>query len=178
MRQVRVARDGYILVSIIFYIVGIIYMILSPLPPLAICINSGMILIIYGVVKVMGYFSNDLYCLAFQYDLACGLFLIAMGVIVLGCNLRIWPHLSPCLGLLILLDSLLKLQISKDARKFGLKTWNLILALAVIAGILGVLIIVKPFSGIRTSNIIGGCGLCAEGALNHLLVKETVKIRH
>lgn len=47
-----------------------------------------------------------------------------------------------------------------------------------IAGILGVLIIVKPFSGIRTSNIIGGCELCAEGALNHLLVKETVKIRH
>lgn len=172
------ARDGYILVSIVFYIVGIIYMVWSPLPPLAVCISSGIILIIYGIVKVIGYFSNDLYCLAFQYDLACGLFLIAIGLIVLGCNLRIWEHLAPCFGLLILLDALLKLQTSKDARKFGLGTWNLILGSAVIAGILGVLIIVKPFSGIRISNIIGGCGLCAEGALNHLLVKETVKIRH
>lgn len=172
------ARDGYILVSIVFYIAGILYMILSPLPPLAVCISSGAILIIYGIVKIIGYFSDDLYCLAFQNDLACGLFLIVMGMIVIGRNLRIWQHLSPCLGLLILLDALLKLQTSKDARRFGLKTWNLILALAVIAGILGVLIIVKPFSGVRTSNMIGGCGLCAEGAMNHLLVKETVRIRH
>ena len=109
------ARDGYILISIIFYIVGVGFMVLSPLPPLAVCISSGLILIIYGVVKVTGYFSNDLYCLAFQYDLACGLFLIAIGMIALGCNLRIWQHLSPCLGLLILMDALLKLQTSKDA---------------------------------------------------------------
>lgn len=178
MRQVRMARDGYILVSIIFYIAGIIYMALSPLPPLAVCIGSGMILIVYGIVKIIGYFSDDLYCLAFQYDLACGLFLIATGMIVLGCNLRIWQHLSPCLGLLILLDALLKLQISKDAKKFGLGTWKQILISAAAAGIFGVLIIVKPFSEMVISNMIGGCGLLAEGLMNHLTVRQTVKIRH
>lgn len=176
MRQVRVARNGYILISIIFYIAGIIYMVLSPLSPLAVCMSSGMILIIYGIVKIIGYFSDDLYCLAFQYDFACGLFLIVMGMIAIGCNLRIWQHLSPCLGLLILLDALLKLQISKDACKFGLKTWNLILAAAIIAGTFGILIIVKPFPGVQVSHMIGGCGLLAEGFMNHLMVKETVKI--
>lgn len=119
---------------------------------------------------------HDLYCLAFQYDFACGLFLIVMGMIAIGCNLRIWQHLSPCLGLLILLDALLKLQISKEACKFGLKTWNLILAAAIAAGILGILIIVKPFPQMRISHMIGGCGLLTEGFMNHLMVQETVKI--
>lgn len=178
MQQVRVARDGYILVSIVFYIAGIMYMIRSSLQPLSVCISSGIILIVYGIVKIIGYFSDDLYCLAFQYDFACGLFFITIGVIVLGCNLRIWAHLSPSLGLLILLDALLKLQISKDAQKFGLRTWNIILILAVIAGVLGILIIVKPFQGLRASCLIGGCGLFAEGIMNHMMVIQTVKIRH
>lgn len=176
LKKLRIARDGYILISIIFYIAGIIYIAVSPVSPLVICICSGIILIAYGIVKIIGYCSDDLYNLAFQYDLACGILLIVVGIIVLGCNLRIRQYLSPALGLLILVDAVLKVQTSKDARKFGLETWNWILTFSIIAGVFGVLIIVKPFSGIRPSHVIDGCGLLAEGVMNHLTVRETVKI--
>lgn len=176
MKKLRMARDGYILISVIFYISGIIYMFMSSLSPLAVCICSGIILILYGIVKILGYCSNDLYNLAFQHDLACGMFLVVVGVITLGCNLRIQSYLIPALGLLILLDAVLKLQTSKDAKVFGLKTWNRILVFSVIAGIFGVLIIIKPFQDIQTTHIINGCGLLAEGIMNHLTVNETVKI--
>lgn len=176
MKKLRIARDGYILISIIFYIAGIIYIAVSPVSPLVICICSGIILIAYGIVKIIGYCSDDLYNLAFQYDLACGILLIVVGIIVLGCNLRIRQYLSPALGLLILVDAVLKVQTSKDARKFGLETWNWILTFSIIAGVFGVLIIVKSFSGIRPSHVIDGCGLLAEGVMNHLTVRETVKI--
>ena len=64
--------------------------------------------------KIIGYCSEDLYNLAFQHDLACGVFLIVVGVITLGCNLRIQSYLTPALGLLILLDAVLKLQTVKN----------------------------------------------------------------
>lgn len=176
MKRLRMARDGYILISFIFYISGIIYMILPSVSPMVVCICSGIILIAYGIVKIIGYCSEDLYNLAFQHDLACGVFLIVVGVITLGCNLRIQSYLTPALGLLILLDAVLKLQTSKDAKVFGVKTWNEILTFSIIAGIFGILIIVKPFRGIRVTHIINGCGLLAEGIMNHLTVKETVKI--
>ena len=99
-----------------------------------------------------------------------------VGMIVLGCNLRIRNYLSPSLGLLILLDALLKIQTSKDAWKFGLETWKRILILSIMAGIFGVLIIVKPFPGIQLTQIVSGCGLLTEGVMNHLTVMETVKI--
>ena len=176
MKKLRMARDGYILISFIFYVSGIIYMLMSSTSPLVVCICSGIILILYRIVKIIGYCSNDLYNLAFQYDFACGVFLIVVGIITLGCNLRIRQYLTPALGLLILLDAVLKLQTSKDAKVFGLRTWNRILIFSIIAGIFGVLIIVKPFQGIRITHIINGCGLLAEGIMNHLTVKETVKI--
>lgn len=176
MKQVRMARNGYILLSVIFYIIGIVYMVVPFIPPIMLCIIGGIILIIYGIVKILGYFSDDRYCLAFQYDFACGLLLMALGIIVLACNMRIYQHLFSGLGLLILLDALLKIQISKDAQKFGLEKWNRILICSIIAGALGVLIIVKPFSGTGVSRIMGGCGLLAEGLMNHLMVMETINI--
>ncbi|MGN1168066.1 MAG: DUF308 domain-containing protein [Lachnospiraceae bacterium] len=176
MKKLRMARDGYILISFIFYISGIIYMILSSVSPMMVCICSGIILIAYGIVKIIGYCSEDLYNLAFQHDLACGVFLIVIGMITLGCNLRIRSYLTPALGLLILLDAVLKIQTAKDAKVFGLRAWNEILTFSIIAGIFGVLIIIKPFQGIRITHIINGCGLLAEGIMNHLTVKETVKI--
>lgn len=176
MKQVRMARDGYILISVIFYICGIIYMALPSISPLAVYIISGMILIAYGIVKILGYFSDDRYCLAFQYDFACGLLLIALGIIILACNMRIYQHLYSGLGVLILLDALLKIQISKDAQKFGLETWKRILICSIIAGTLGVLIIVKPFSRMEVSRLIVGCGLLAEGFMNHLMVRETIDL--
>ena len=49
----------------------------------------------YGVIKLIGYFSDDLFCLAFQYDLGSGLALIVLGAIVIGCKERIWQYLQP-----------------------------------------------------------------------------------
>lgn len=150
-------------------------MFLPDVSAMTICVCSGVLLIVYGIVKMLGYFSNDLYCLAFQYDFACGLLLMVVGAIVLGCSERIQSYLSPGLGLLILLDALLKLQTSKDAWKFGLETWKRILIGSICVGIFGVLIIVKPFPQIQSVRIVNGCGLLAEGLLNHMTVLSTVK---
>lgn len=176
MKKLRIARDGYIVISTVFYIAGILYMFLPDVSAMTICVCSGVLLIVYGIVKMLGYFSNDLYCLAFQYDFACGLLLMVVGAIVLGCSERIQSYLSPGLGLLILLDALLKLQTSKDAWKFGLETWKRILIGSICVGIFGVLIIVKPFPQIQSVRIVNGCGLLAEGLLNHMTVLSTVKL--
>ena len=170
------ARNGYILLSVIFYIIGIVYMVVPSITTMVLCIVGGIVLIIYGIVKILCYFSDDRYCLAFQYDFACGQFLIALGIIILACNKRIYQHLSSGLGLLILLDALLKIQISKDAQMFGIEKWSRILICSIIAGALGVLIIIRPFPKMTVTRIIGGCGLLAEGFMNHLMVMETINI--
>ena len=144
--------------------------------PLLYCVVSGIILIVYGIIKIIGYLSDDLYCLAFQYDLGCGLFLIVTGILVLACNLHIWQYLSRGLGFLILLDSLMKMQMSKDAREFGLQSWKLILIFSAIAGLFGILIVVRPFRNDVMLHMMTSCGLLMEGALNHLVAKDAVYV--
>lgn len=175
MKQQKLAKAGYLAISVVFYIAGIAYILTPDVPPLAICTISGIVLIAYGVIKIIGYFSKDLYCLAFQYDLACGLFLIVFGVVALTHSQRIIPHLSMGLGALILLDSLLSVQMSKDAKRFGLETWYVILTAAVIAGILGGVVIISPFHTALGQHIAAGCALLAQGFKSHCVVHYTVK---
>lgn len=139
MKKIRMARDGYVLISIIFYIAGIVCMTIPSISPLVLYITGGIILVAYGIVKIIGY-------------------------------------LSPGLGLLILLDAVLKVQTAKDAKVFGLEIWKWILTLSIIVATFGILIIIKPFQESQISHVIIGCGFFAEGLMNHLTVKETVKI--
>ncbi|MGN1413657.1 MAG: DUF308 domain-containing protein [Anaerovoracaceae bacterium] len=177
LSKLRAARDGYMTISVIFYISGIIYMTMYGVSAHTVCLFSGIILIAYGIVKILGYLSDDLYCLAFQYDLACGLLLMVTGCIVMIGSQRMQHYLVPGLGMLILVDALLKIQTAKDARAFGLETWRWILASSVAAAIFGVLIIVRPFDEPQIIHLIGGVGLMLEGFMNHLIVVQTVKIK-
>ena len=175
MKQQKLAKAGYLVISVVFYIAGITYMLIPDVSPPAICHISGIILMAYGVIKIIGYFSKDLYCLAFQYDLACGLFLVVFGIIALVRSQRIIPHLSVGLGALILLDGLLSIQMSRDARQFGLETWYVILAAAIVVGVLGGVVIISPFHTTLGQHIAAGCALLAQGFKSHCVVHYTVK---
>ena len=175
MKQQKLAKAGYLMISAVFYIAGAAYIVLPEVSPLTLCTLSGIVLIAYGVIKIIGYFSKDLYCLAFQYDLACGLLLIVFGVIALVRSQQIIPHLSMGLGTLILLDSLLSIQMSRDAKQFGLETWYVILAAAIAAGVLGGVVIISPFHTTLGQHIAAGCALLAQGFKSRCIVHYTVK---
>ena len=175
MKRQKLAKVGYLMISVVFYIIGAAYIVLPEVSPMKLCIISGIVLIAYGVIRIIGYFSKDLYCLAFQYDLACGLFLIVFGTVILVRSQQIIPHLSIGLGALILLDSLLSIQMSRDAKQFGLETWYVILAAAIVAGVFGGVVIIGPFHTALGKHIAAGCALLAQGFKSQCVVHLTVK---
>lgn len=177
MKKLQIAREGYILISIVLYISGIICILLPQASYLLLCIISGIIFIAYGSIKIIGYFSDDLYCLAFQHDFASGLFFIVLGAIALGYNSKIQDYLSIGIGGSILLDSLLKIQTSGDAKKFGLKNWYWILIISLITGIFGFLTIMCTFQNEMPIRLIAGCALLSEGFMTHYIIHNTVKKR-
>lgn len=176
MKRLRIARDGYILVSIAFYIAGVLLFVLPELPSEIVCVIGGAVLVVYGIIKMVGYWSDDLYCLAFQYDLAHGLLLLIVGALLLVCNLRLESYLVPGLGVLILLDGLLTVQTAKDAKDFGLERWAWMLGLAVATCAFGALVIANPPQEGIDSRILAGCALIVVGAMKHFVVRQTVQV--
>ena len=66
-------------------------------------IFCGIILILFGIVRLIGFFSKDLYRLAFQYDLAFGILMVTLGIIMLVHPVSLMNFLCIVLGISFLL---------------------------------------------------------------------------
>lgn len=175
MKKLKFARSGYILISFVFYAAAVIYLLFPGLSGMALSCFSGVILIIYGMIKLVGFFSEDLYCLAFRYDLTFGLLLMVVGVLLLIKNVSVAQYLTPGLGWIALLDNLFHIQMAKEARDFGIEEWKLVLGISIAAGVLSVLLIMHGFPGPQATRVLACIVLLACGAINHCIVKLMVR---
>lgn len=177
MKQLKLAKNGYIIMSVLFMILGICLIIWPDCSMAVFCTAVGIMFIVYGAIKIIGYFSRDFYCLAFQFDLGFGILMIAVGILILVRREAILRLIFVVFGLVILTDALLRIQMSVEAKKFGLKLWWAVLLIAVATGIFGMLLLVDPAGGAKLTVIFTGVAFLLEGILKLCVVVYTVKIR-
>lgn len=165
-KLIRAAKTGYIIVSLTMCILGIVMVLKPQTSTIVICYVAGGLLIIFGIVKIFGYLSKDLYRLAFQYDLAFGILLITLGIIMVCRPRGILTLFYSVVGILLLSDGLFKIQLSIDSKSFGISKWWLILLFAVLTGFFGVMLILRPIKGATAVAMLLGLALLAEGFMN------------
>lgn len=174
--RIQAAKSGYIIISILLCILGIVLIVFPDFSMSLFCKIGGVLLILFGIVKIIGYFSKDLYRLAFQYDLAFGILTMALGVILIVRSDIMINVTCIFLGICILADALLKIQISIDSKKFGIRQWWLILGTAIITGTVGFLLVFRPSENAQIVMILLGMALVTEGVLNLVTILTAVKI--
>ena len=172
----RIAKFGYVAISLLFCVFGILLIAVPAVSPNAFGIAAGCAMIAFGTVKLVGYFSRDLFRLAFQYDLVFGILLIALGIIMLVRPGSLMNFICIALGLYILIDGLFKLQIANEARSFGVGSWWLIMTFAIATAVCGFVLLFRPGEGSRVLMTVFGISLLAEGVLNLSTAVTAVKI--
>ena len=172
----RVAKIGYIVMSVVFCAEGLMFIIRSDVSAAFLGYLLGISMVVFGAIKIVGYFSKDLFRLAFQYDLEFGVILIVLGVIVLAKPLDVLNFVFIATGIATLADSLFRIRIAMDAKRFGIESWWMILAIAVATGAIGIILIVRPWESAGVLTVLLGISLLAEGLLNLCVAISTVKI--
>lgn len=172
----RVAKIGYIVMSAVFCVVGILLMAWPGISTLVLGRLLGAAMIVFGIIKIIGYCSKDLYRLAFQYDLELGIILLALGAVVLLRPFDVMNFIFIAVGIAILADSLFKVRIALDAKRFGIRPWWTILTLAIVTGLIGLLLVCRPWDSARLLTVLLGVSLLSEGVLNLCVAVSTVKI--
>ena len=177
--RIKAAKIGYIMISILLCVLGIVLIAVPDFSVTLLCVLGGGIMMLFGLVKIIGYCSKDLYRLAFQFDLAFGILFVVLGFILIIRTDAMVNLICIVMGICVLADALLKIQISIDSRAFGIKKWWLILAMAILTGVAGFLLIFRPSESIQTIMILFGIALITEGVLNLITILIAVKIiRH
>lgn len=177
---VKQAKIINLIIHSFMAVIGLFLLLFTGLTPVQEVILISVLCILVGAAKILGYFSNDLYRLAFQFDFASGLFLIIIGIrfAILG-----WmapdpqEEISRLFGIYVLIDGLLKLQTAFDAKKFGISKWLIMLLTALLVVGVGVMSLVAPYSELLSQFILLSVSLMVDGLVNIWITAYTVRIR-
>ena len=175
---VRSAKIINIVSAGLMIVAGILLMTIGEMEDImAQRIMLGILFGLTGAAKIFGFFSNDLYRLAFQYDFAFGIFCeLLMFLLVLSPEQN-YQVLHLLLVAYVLFDSLLKVQMSMDARKFGMRCWGLILGTALLVAVLGTFAALALQTALIRALFLVGLALAVDGAENAWITVYTVRIR-
>lgn len=172
----KTAKVGYIVMSALFCVLGVVLFVLPAVSVVWIGRLLGIGMMVFGVVKLVGYFSRDLFRLAFQYDLAFGALLIALGLVTLLHPNSAMSFLCIMFGIPVLADGLFKIQMAIDSHRFGVRSWWVVLLLAILTCVIGVLLVLRPGDGAQVLTMMMGISLFLDGVLNLSVAICLVKI--
>lgn len=180
MQKLDIVKQAKIINIIIFSFmaaIGVFFLIFSPMPILVEVIMLSVLCILVGGAKILGYLSNDLYRLAFQFDFAIGLFLIAIGILSLIFGREDVLGLARLFGIYVLIDGLLKVQTSFDAKKFGISKWFIMLITSILVVAAGVITLIAPYEEHISQVLILYISLLVDGLVNIWITAYTVRVR-
>jgi len=172
----KIAKWGYIVISSVLCLLGAAAILLPAPPERTYGIFLGVLLLLFGAVKLVGYYSRDLFRLAFQYDWQFGWLLLILGIVSLLHPEGSLNFLCVALAVYIILESLFKVRIAQSAKEFGIRSWWLIMILAFLSGLAGIMLLLRPLASMV---ILLGVNLLAVGIMNIAVAIICVKIiRH
>lgn len=153
---VRKLGRNSIIFSILLLVFGLFMFIRQISTINILMIIFGAILVIDGLVHLVSYFSIKNEYRFFSSELAQAIIYIILGFVIV-CNYnRISEFLPIILGVWIIIDSIFRLQISLNIRDIYDSHWGLLLAMSIITGLLGMIILFNPFESLSLFIRIGG----------------------
>lgn len=175
MRQLKLVKNAYSLLAISLIITGLIVLIWPKTTLEFICKIVGIVLLICGTIKILSYFTKDMFQLAFQFDLGLGIVATIVGLVMFIQTGHVVEVIGVLIGIFILVDAALKIQTAIEAKRFGFERWQIILGISLVVAIVGIMLIAMPWKATEVMIRLIGINLCLDGFLNLWVVQNTVK---
>lgn len=177
MKKISKAKNANLIVAGATVLLGVI-LVLCPGSSIGlVCRVMGVGALILGAAKLIGYYSDDRYRLAFQFDLALGIFSLILGAVLILRPDKIISLAHIIIGVYILIEGVFKVQTAIDAKRFGMNKWWALMAGAAASVIAGLILVFFPFTAAKTVVRVIGAALILEGGESFFTTAYTVKAK-
>ena len=172
----KIAKTGYLVLSALLILAGVGLAFFSDTFYPILAVLLGILFLVFGAVKLAGFFSKDPYQLVFESDLVFGILYLALGLLLLLRPAHTMAFFGIVSGLMLLADGLTRVRIALDARPFGIRAWWLILVSAIATAILGVVLLFHPSEGTQVLTQLLGISLMVDGVMNISTILAAVRV--
>ena len=172
----QIAKIGHVVLSAAIIVLACLLLVGLHFPFAVWETVCGVLLILLGAVKITGYASKDLYRLAFQYDFVFGCVLAGIGLVFMLRPSMTVEIAGTILGLVVFSDGVIKIQVARHAKSFGIVLWWLIMAFAALASVGGLVVAIYPWESVAILTTVMGVVFLIEGIMSACTVLTSVRV--
>lgn len=158
MKHLKKRKWSYVILTLLVMALGICLMIWPGISATVLCNLCGGVLLIVGSVRIVCYFQRGISALWHRYELPLGLLDALLGGYFFSHPANVLLLLPVIVGIVIITNSVCKLQTALEIRSLGVKNWWTMLLLSVFSILVAIYLIRNPFEGTMTLMIY--LGLC------------------
>ena len=175
---VKSAKIMHLCSAVIFFVAGLLLALVPDFEDSGAFRNTvvGVASIIIGATGIYGYFSNDMYRLAFQLDFALGIFNVIFGILLIINPVQLSVLLPTAVSILTILDGTNKSQMALEGKNFGISKWYWVLISAILEILVGVVLIMLAYHELDVS-VWMGVSMGLVGIVNFWTTMYTVRVR-
>lgn len=166
LELLKEAKKNMILLAVSCIILGLVLVVYPKVSGVVMCYLIGGFALVYGLVHLIAYIRARLPMMSYRYDLVQGIFGMAMGIYILMYPQTLIELLPVVLGLIVLVDSIVKIQHAWDLKRLGYEQWWIVLIGALAMIVLGFLMINYPFTAYLSIVMFTGMSLIVNGVVD------------
>ncbi|MEN6595091.1 MAG: DUF308 domain-containing protein [Clostridiaceae bacterium] len=164
--------------SIVYMILGLILIIWPDQARQLICYLLGAAALLYGLFRIVDYFARKQHTEGgVQFGVALGIACAVLGLFLLFKANTVVSVLAAIIGVAVIIDSILRLQIALNLRRVTGAGWLALFITALVTLIFGVLLLFNPFDAVKVATIVAGAALLVDGGFTLWSLIKTRNIR-
>ena len=157
-------QKAMIISSVVFLVIGLVLVIWPDAARQIIIYAIGAAALLYGGFRIVDFFVRKEHLAnSVQLGVALGIACLLLGLFLIFKADLVVSLLASLIGVAVIIDSVLRLQISLNLRYFGSAYWVILLVTALVTLGLGILLLFNPFTAVRVATIIAGVLLLLDG---------------
>ena len=157
-------QKAMLITSIIYLVVGLVLIIWPDAARQIIIYAIGAAALIYGIYRIIDFFVRKEHLSGtIQLGVALGIGCILAGLFLILKVDQIVALLAAVIGVAVIIDSVLRLQISLNLRHVGGQSWLVLFITSLVTLGFGILLLFNPFKAVNVATIIAGVLLVVDG---------------
>ena len=169
-------RNTLIATSVLYLLFGIVMLFFPGLVITSVCYLVGIMFLFVGLSGIVMYMKTEIKTAFTSFTLVMSIIFGAFGVYVLLNPEAFESFLPLVMGIFLLVDSVSKLSMAFDLKKFEYQNWWQMLIVAFILLGCGLLLVFNPFEALAVSVQIIGAILIVDAVSNIFTIYSYSKI--
>lgn len=163
-------KQNYFVNAIVMVVLGLVLVIWPHSFGVMLCYLLGGALILMGVIQLISFLRGERLGFFNKFNMIMGIVLVLLGIWICTQPRIVLSIIPVAVGIIVIFHGLMDIQYTLDIKRTGNTKWWIALIAAILTLVIGVMLVLNPFTAYEITMILLGIAMLYDGGSDLVLL--------